>query len=240
MINDPGPTKVLFLDIDGVLNSRRSLLAFDAYPQVLSKDALTKFDWVAIGLIRKLCEETDCSIVLSSDWRLTQKVIDVANAFDLPICGATGIIGDSRGAEIAQWLAEHPDVTHYAIVDDQGGMLPEQLPYFVRTAELNGLLAEDWAELKRVLTDQRPTSAPLLEGHSSAVKDQAMVIEDLRMLVQRLARALRSADTDSTLPDQAQDYLRRVSLQGSPLRKALYSSEPDSPDAEQSGQQPSI
>jgi len=44
------------------------------------------------------------------------------------------------------------------------------------------------------------------------------VADDLAVLVQRLVRCLRKAAPDSELPDQATDYLRRKSLQGSPLR----------------------
>lgn len=54
-----------------------------------------------------------------------------------------------------------------------------------------------------------------------AQKDYAIlerVTDDLAVLVQRLVRCLRKAAPDSELPDQATDYLRRKSLQGSPLR----------------------
>lgn len=45
------------------------------------------------------------------------------------------------------------------------------------------------------------------------------VVEDLRMLVSRLAKALRKAAPDNELPGKALDYLIRNGLVGSPLRK---------------------
>ncbi len=44
-----------------------------------------------------------------------------------------------RGREIAAWLAAHPAVTTYAIVDDDSDMLPEQMPRFVQTGYELGL-----------------------------------------------------------------------------------------------------
>jgi hypothetical protein len=32
-----------------------------------------------------------------------------------------------RGEEIKAWLHQHPEVTRYAIVDDDSDMLPEQV-----------------------------------------------------------------------------------------------------------------
>lgn len=148
---DTKPTKVLFLDIDGVLNSRRSVVACNGYPHGFTKVDLEKFDWIAVGLIRKLCEETDTSICLSSSWRLIHSVHECANGLDLPIFDKTPSLNSNRGVQINVWLAEHPEVTCYAIVDDDADMMPQQVPFFVRTNERNGLSIQDFANLKRIL-----------------------------------------------------------------------------------------
>jgi hypothetical protein len=44
-------------------------------------------------------------------------------------------------------------------------------------------------------------------------------VDDLAMLVRRLAHSLRQAAPSNDLPDKALDYLQRKGLQGSPLRK---------------------
>lgn len=145
------PTKVLFLDIDGVLNSHRSCLAFRGYPHGFDKEDMAKFDHVAVSLIRRLCKEVDCSIVLSSSWRIIHQVIEVANGLDLPIFDRTPSSSGPRGAEIKEWLVLHPEVTTYAIVDDDSDMMDEQAANFVRTNTNEGLTLNDYSKLKAIL-----------------------------------------------------------------------------------------
>lgn len=145
------PTKVLFLDIDGVLNSTRSVIAHQGFPHGFDKKNMAKFDHVAINMVRKLCEETDCSIVLSSSWRILHSVHECANGLDLPIFDKTPGGGGNRGKQIQEWLDEHPEVTSYAIVDDDGDMLFEQYPRFVKTNCNEGLTYKDYLALKGIL-----------------------------------------------------------------------------------------
>jgi hypothetical protein len=145
------PTKVLFLDIDGVLNSTRSVIAFKGFPHGFDAPNMAKFDHAAIGMIRKLCEETDASIVLSSSWRILHTVHDCANGLDLPIFDKTPGGGGNRGKQIEEWLDAHPEVTDYAIVDDDGDMLFTQYPRFVKTNCNEGLTYKDYLALKGIL-----------------------------------------------------------------------------------------
>ena len=46
----------------------------------------------------------------------------------------------ARGMEIQEWLDRHPEVTHYAIVDDNADMLPHQ--WLFQTTFERGLTAE--------------------------------------------------------------------------------------------------
>jgi len=149
--------KVLFLDIDGVLNSKRTLLAFDAYPRSYHYKDMQIFDQVALSLIRRLCDETGAQICLSSDWRiddLTKTVIHPlkhAVGLGLPVRGCTPILTGSRGTEINAWLSEHPEVTNYAIVDDHADMLQDQQNHFVQTDPEFGLSARNFIYLKTIL-----------------------------------------------------------------------------------------
>jgi hypothetical protein len=141
--------KVLFLDIDGVLNSRRSQMAFGAYPHDFSN--MQQFDLVAVSLIRRLCRVTDCSVVLSSDWRYSTTAHLAANALDLPIMGVTPQLKGTRGLEINAWLSEHPEVTRYAIVDDIAQFMDHQRPFFVQTDDAFGLTLRNYSELAAIL-----------------------------------------------------------------------------------------
>jgi hypothetical protein len=150
--------KILFLDIDGVLNSRRSLTAFGEYPINFSARELAFFDWVAVALVRRLCRETKSKVVLSSTWRYFFSAEQVAAALDLPVIDCTPKSSEEadyarRGGEIEAWLDDHPEVTHYAITDDINAMLDEQQPHFVQTDERCGLSLNDYHLLYMILTD---------------------------------------------------------------------------------------
>ena len=43
-------------------------------------------------------------------------------------------------------------------------------------------------------------------------------VDEMAMLIRRLARAVKKANPSSDLPEKAMDYLTRHGLQGSPLR----------------------
>lgn len=153
---------VIFLDVDGVLNHRRVFSA-GAGPCVLCPQAIERF--------RRLVSETGARVVLSSTWRLgnfpNEHVFALRRAGvlerqhrdwrtkDLRGKVSTGGIelpDHKRGNEIAEWLSRHPEVTRYAIVDDDSDMLPDQMPRFVQTTFETGLRNEHCERLAAILT----------------------------------------------------------------------------------------
>jgi len=138
--------KILFLDIDGVLNSRRSALAFNGLPHPGRED---KFDQVAVALIRRLCNN-GVKIVLSSSWRIGRGN-GYKQILDLPIIDRTPTLEGIRGREIASWLSRNGEPDNWAILDDDSDMLREQMPHFVHVDARNGLLLEDYEQLCHVL-----------------------------------------------------------------------------------------
>jgi hypothetical protein len=157
------PSRILFLDIDGVLNSTRSALAFDGTPHSFRSACMGQFDMVAVALVRRLCEVTGTAVVLSSDWRYNTTAHLTANALNLPVVDVTPCLPASRGVEIDTWLAAHPEVTAYAIVDDNGGMLPKQAPHFVKTDANFGLTLADYRALKGILNGHLWPEQPSLK-----------------------------------------------------------------------------
>lgn len=147
--------KVLFLDIDGVLNSHRSAYAFGGFPFDVDKHR-NRFDEVAIALVRNVCTASGAQIVLSSSWRTDKDWQRIGRSLNLPIVDRTPYLHPGpRGVEIAAWLAEHPEVERYAILDDDGDMLDEQKPFFVQTTHEDGVtfgLAGKLADLLGVTT----------------------------------------------------------------------------------------
>lgn len=130
--------KVIFLDIDGVLNSRRTAIAAGGFPYGFLPDQMARFDPVAIALIRLLCRQTAAQVVISSTWRIGSTIEEFA-PLALPVIGLTPELHTIRGAEIQAWLDAHPEVTRYVIVDDNTDMLPEHGAWFVRTTIDDGL-----------------------------------------------------------------------------------------------------
>lgn len=161
--------KVLFLDIDGVLNSTRTWIAYGGLPHDF-RPGLPRFDLVALGMLRRIVHAADARVVLSSAWRTQYSAEEVATALGLPIIGSTPVTACwARGREIDAWLRDHEgEVDRYCILDDDDDMLPEQRPYFVRTSGHEGVTydcARKVAELLGVsVHDSSPSRMPAPAG----------------------------------------------------------------------------
>ena len=168
--------KVIFLDVDGVLNSSRTL-----YESISLEDDL-------ILNLKEIVNKTKAKIILSSSWRLSTEavatLIDKLDKFGLAISGMTydGVdldwlekyefdvtkkyldtkfdydenrqikITHDRGAEIFKWLHDHDDCA-YVILDDE---IEDIKPYFsesviVKTSYKTGLTKEDVKKAIQIL-----------------------------------------------------------------------------------------
>jgi hypothetical protein len=156
--------KVLFLDIDGVLNDRYTR---QAYPPETGEynPWLPRITGVSPRKVERLngaLERTGAAVVVSSGWRTTigpDETIAYLRRQGLrgEILGCTAIYptddGQSfvRGLDVYDWLAAHPEVERYAIVDDlpHRQFLPGQP--LVRTESRSGLQREHVEELVEIL-----------------------------------------------------------------------------------------
>jgi hypothetical protein len=157
--------KVMFLDIDGVLNSVDTAVAFHSLKTEIDyRINEQRLDPVSIGLLKALCDKTDAKIVISSTWRMGRTLQDFINIFasygwkDFPVIDKTPIgyhlfeIGSrTRGHEIQHWLSEHPEVTKYLIIDDDSDMLDEQMQSFVHVSNINGFRSNHYCHCLRLL-----------------------------------------------------------------------------------------
>lgn len=130
--------KVLFLDIDGVVNSEETLKR-DRPGGILGIDAYLAF---LVGRITLAIP--DLCVVLSSSWRHFPKGREQVHSQVTAIYDETPKLGmgTCRGDEIKEWLMRHPKVEKYAILDDDSDMLPEQLPNFFKTTWQQGITPE--------------------------------------------------------------------------------------------------
>lgn len=147
----------IFLDIDGVLNSVDSAIAFFSLDKnVYHQDE--RLDPVSIGLLRHLCDITDAKIVISSSWKIGRTVQDFLDIFkgygwdDFPCIGITpyytGNCTNRRGHEIQQWLDENP-VDSYVIFDDDSDMLESQQSNFIHISNINGFRSQHYVKALR-------------------------------------------------------------------------------------------
>lgn len=135
-MNTTNKIKVLFLDIDGVVNClntrqrHRGFIGIDPYMALL------------VGRIH--LAHDDVKFVLSSSWRhFKDGGKEEIEKQVVPIFDVTPSLPDSlRGKEIKAWLDLHPEVIKYAILDDDNDFLQEQMPYLFRTTWETGITEE--------------------------------------------------------------------------------------------------
>ena len=125
--------KVIFLDIDGVLNYKKWRLSQSKFSRRKAKP----IDERKVKLLSYIIKKTKAKIVLSSSWRFIMnkecfkmksrayKVHKIFNKYKIRIADMTGndFIGNDksvwgRGYEILSYLEKHSKIKKYAVVDD--------------------------------------------------------------------------------------------------------------------------
>jgi len=147
--------KLLFLDIDGVLNCGTTKERWNG---------LTGIDRRLVSMFLEWLSGKDVGIVLSSTWRLYDDTKGHLTAAGLSWIGQTPKLRAIRGHEIAQFLNETPGVGAYAILDDCSDMLPAQLPFLVQTSPVHGLRKRNFAKLNRILGYRSPAPSSSMDG----------------------------------------------------------------------------
>lgn len=140
-IGSPTPSRVLFLDVDGVLNR------CGKSNQGLETDK--------VELLAQIVREANPSIVVSSTWRIFEHQINRLKAV-LQRIGANFIgttpwhngktegglyIAKARGNEIQEWMDENGTPEKFVILDDDSDMLHLK-PHLIKTESFVGLTSE--------------------------------------------------------------------------------------------------
>lgn len=162
--------KILFLDIDGVLNTA---LWYGPKDNKAPRDKWGyTFDPMSVANLKRIVDETGADIVISSSWKciglselqkmwksrkLPGRIIDITPDImtdedmldiDLDLIDP----GKSCGDEIKKWLSRQENqVSHYAIIDDMYEMLPEQQDNLVMTDSETGITDEDADRIIEIL-----------------------------------------------------------------------------------------
>lgn len=132
--------KVLFLDIDGVVNNAKTDMS-DGWG----------IDPYMAFLVGKIQLDTGCEFILSSAWRYSEEGKNVVRKKVGHLLFCTPLDGETRGQEIKDFLDAHPEVTHYAIVDDENDFHKDQLTHLFKTSFQTGLTKEIADEITNYL-----------------------------------------------------------------------------------------
>jgi hypothetical protein len=128
--------KVIFLDIDGVLNG----IAY----QMSTTEAPPLIDVSRLEILKELIDKSNAKVVLSSSWK---KAWVKGQTFDcifknagIDIYDTTPVLG-RKNSEISAWLSAHSDIESFVILDDAEGGWDELSPNVVITNPIqeNGL-----------------------------------------------------------------------------------------------------
>ena len=151
--------KVIFLDVDGVLNCKKTPNP-RKLPYVVDKRLLARF--------RRLLEQTGAKVVLSSTWRYDPAGVFSAKHWGVPFIDITPDMPKRpRRDEILAWLKKHPRVTRFIVIDDEDDEL-DQLPLFQPSAE-TGLTSEIVRGATKYLDGKTRTYLKITDWDRSAI-----------------------------------------------------------------------
>ncbi len=139
---------------------REKSYEFDHQFKRLKKETCPqKWRWLS-----SFCNENDYKICISSVWKTHFRDADAVlpDRWELALVklgfkpgsfvGTTGRRMKCRGEEIQEWLADHPEVEDYAILDDDSDMLPQQMPKYHQCDSWFGMSPNHLYRIKRKFT----------------------------------------------------------------------------------------
>jgi hypothetical protein len=163
--------KVVFLDIDGVINSMDFLHAWHGLQKARGEELRRfdrfgdQFDPRCIMNLENILRRTNSKIVISSVWRFSgleemQQMWWERKIFG-EIIGVTRRDKDGfRGNEVKDWLDNNP-VENYVILDDDTDFLDEQKSHFIKVDSIFGL---NWGDAEKAVNILSPS--PLHGGEN--------------------------------------------------------------------------
>ena len=148
--------KVIFLDVDGVLNNQHT--------RTRTGEGWCFVDDFLVARVRKIVDATGAVIVLSSTWRDEWNIEDESlngpdfnelrakfNEFGMDFFSRTGAWKmRGRGWEIMDWLERHEAIESFVILDDWNDMGPVR-DHLILTNPSLGLTEEDVQEAIKIL-----------------------------------------------------------------------------------------
>ena len=157
---------IIFLDFDGVICNPSTCIAVGD-----TGGCFSYIDPTSALLVRKLCEEHNCKIVVSSTWRkfYDKHAIEAILSANCPRLGRyvwndetdwrtkdlydplTG--GVERGVEIENWIRHNSDLFYKFVILDDNSDMANLHDSFVQTDAYRGFGYEDYRKAVAILND---------------------------------------------------------------------------------------
>ena len=139
---------IVFLDVDGVLNSFAHLLRVCEESDEFCCDSCYPFSDYCLNNLKKLVSKTNSKIVISSFWRDSDETLNLLlsklDEYDLKkdVIGCTPLLYTSRANEINEYLSSLDVKPNFVILDDD--FISEDLnDYLVKVNSYVGLTSYD-------------------------------------------------------------------------------------------------
>ncbi len=166
--------RVIFLDVDGVLNNLEFLKKRQKLLRVYKDMYLPRLDDNNFIVLKELVDKTEAKLVLSSSWRMFfnedlipndnsfdspgRNLIEKLNSYGLSLDGRTELKGRHegylRGDFIRDYLEEHPLIDSFVILDDDNDMREFTDTNLIRTDSLKGLTRDDIMKAETIFKKQ--------------------------------------------------------------------------------------
>lgn len=142
--------KLIFLDIDGVLNNAYTKEKFGGFCGIDKRLRDMFLDW---------WRDRDYDIILSSSWRIPSHHGDFIQELKdnglIWIAETPYLKGIGRGHEIQAYFLSHPptEPSQYVILDDMGPseFLKHQRPFLVQTSAVKGLEPKKLIQIDKLM-----------------------------------------------------------------------------------------
>lgn len=122
--------KVIFLDIDGVLNTDETFI--NIYKEFKNTgNRRIEIDEFRVEFLSKIIKITKAKVVLSSSWRIffneelkpvnnkSYELLKLLNKYDIGLYSKTDYLGTKRESEIDKWLLDNNNIENFIIFDDE-------------------------------------------------------------------------------------------------------------------------
>ena len=129
---------IIFLDVDGVLNSLNKLISVYNETHKPHSGFSYPFDEICLENLKLLVQATNSKIVITSTWRKSKEGINILlntlkkYNLDTEVIGYTPNLSTSRELEIKQFLSLFNQQPNFIILDDDSDF-KELIQYLIKT-----------------------------------------------------------------------------------------------------------